>query len=254
MAVASHKYASTILLIVLLTAPFICILTCGLVIPTLCPMVRRSTPCRATMVKSCTVNNQNVSDGFYGRSLLTSFSGSVGDTGAIMELDEGGRPPLEASFYEENFFDKFMLNFFRGLLQNEIGYVSPLEGFGGLIDEAQNYYVKQGASPEEMQNMVVRLLTAISGPMLPLLYRILIAPGPWAPLATALVTPYILKFLVGPSTVAPRRDGKVCTYHVKEYPLPKPLCLMVLLCPDSLEGCTLRDVNSWRQLVARDYA
>ncbi len=211
--VAPGQCISTVLVMALLTAPFISLLTGGFVIPTLCPMVRRSTPCGETMVKRSSMNGQHVTGDFDGRRLSPLISsGSVDNTGAIAEQNGRGRPPLEANFYEENLFDKFALNFFRGLLQKEIGYASPIEGFGGLIDEAQNYYVIQGASPEEMQSMVIRLLTAMSGPILPPLYRIFIAPGPWAPLATALITPYLLKFLVGPNTVALRCDGKVRAY------------------------------------------
>ncbi len=192
-------------------------------IPTLCPpMVRRSIPRGGeetmVVVKRSRMNDkQHVSSDFGGRR-----GGSVVNTGAIAEQDgRGRRPPLEANFYEENLLDKFALNFFRGLLQEEIKYASPLEGYDGLIDEAQNYYVIQGASPEETQSMANRLLTAMSGPILPPLYRLFIAPGPWAPLSTALVTPYLLKFLVGPNAVALRCDGKVraclLAYTVEEY-------------------------------------
>ncbi len=232
MVVAPRQCASIVLVIALLSTPFIPVFTCGFVIPTLCPTARRSTLCRETTAKRCSVN----------------------DTGTIPEpeLDEGGRPPLEDNFYDETFFDKFALNFFRGVLQKEIGYSSSLEGYGGLIDEAQNYYAIKGASPEETQNMVIRVLTAVCGSMLPPFYRFFIAPGPWGPMATALVTPYLLKFLVGPNTVALRSDGKVRAYTVEGY-LPEYLSLMLLLCPDSLGGCTLRGVDSWRQPIARDY-
>ncbi len=223
MMVAPRQYASIALVVAILTIPFIPMFTWGFVIPT---------PCRATMVKRY----------------------SVTDTGNMPkpELDGGGRPPLEDNFYAETFFDKFALSFFRGVLQKEIDYSSSLEGYDGLIDEAQNYYVIKGALPEETQNMVIRLLTDVCGSMLPAFYRFFIAPGPWGPIATALVTPYLLKFLVGPNTVALRSDGKVRTYTVEEYP-SECLSLMLLLCPSSLGGCTLRGADSWRLPIARDY-
>ncbi len=232
MVVTPRQCASTVLVIALLTTPFIPVFTCGFVIPTLCPTVRRSTLCGETTVKRFSVN----------------------DTGTVPEpeLDGGRRPPLEDNFYEETFFDKFALNFFRGALQKEIGYSSSLEGYRGLIDEAYNYYAIKGASPEETQNMVICLLTAVCGSTLPPFYRFFIAPGPWGPIATTLVTPYLLKFLVGPNTVALRSDGKVRAYTVEEYP-PEYLSLLCLLCPDSLGGCTLRGVDSWRLPIARDY-
>jgi hypothetical protein len=68
------------------------------------------------------------------------------------------RPPLAEDFYQENWLDKVSLDLFRSLVQREIGFKSQKPGFDGLVDEAQNYMVVQGATPEEQQDMVIRCL------------------------------------------------------------------------------------------------
>ncbi|CAM9442552.1 unnamed protein product [Laminaria digitata] len=66
--------------------------------------------------------------------------------------------------------------------------------------------VVQGATVEEQQDMVVRVLTTIAGPAVPPIYRLFMAPWPWAPFFTALFTPPFFKFLVGPNKLDVRND------------------------------------------------
>ncbi|CAM9807573.1 unnamed protein product [Ascophyllum nodosum] len=66
--------------------------------------------------------------------------------------------------------------------------------------------VVQGATEREQQDMVVRVLATIAGPAVPPVYRLFMAPWPWAPLLTALFTPLFFKFLVGPNNMDLRRD------------------------------------------------
>ncbi|CAN0492349.1 unnamed protein product, partial [Ectocarpus sp. 12 AP-2014] len=121
------------------------------------------------------------------------------------------RPPLAADFYSESLLDKVALALFRILVQKEIGYKSEKPGYAGLIDEAQNYMVIQaslarGASVEDQQDMVVRVLTTIAGPAVPPVYKLFMAPWPWAPFLTAFFTPPFFKFLVGPNKLDARKD------------------------------------------------
>jgi hypothetical protein len=46
------------------------------------------------------------------------------------------------------------LRLFRGLVQKEIGFVSSLEGYDGLIEEARYYQMKPGVTKEDQQQMV----------------------------------------------------------------------------------------------------
>ncbi|CAM9255958.1 unnamed protein product, partial [Choristocarpus tenellus] len=117
------------------------------------------------------------------------------------------RPPLPEEFYEENLLDKVALMLFRGLVQREIGFKSDKAGYDGLIEEAQNYMVVQGATAQEQQDMVVRVLGTIAGPAVPPVYRLFMAPWPWAPLLTAFFTPPFFKFLVGPNKLDIRSDN-----------------------------------------------
>ncbi|CAB1100231.1 unnamed protein product [Ectocarpus sp. CCAP 1310/34] len=114
------------------------------------------------------------------------------------------RPPLAADFYSESVLDKVALALFRNLVQKEIGYKSEKPGYAGLIDEAQNY---MGASVEDQQDMVVRVLTTIAGPAVPPVYKLFMAPWPWAPFLTAFFTPSFFKFLVGPNKLDTRKDN-----------------------------------------------
>ncbi|CAM9194912.1 unnamed protein product [Ectocarpus sp. 12 AP-2014] len=121
------------------------------------------------------------------------------------------RPPLAADFYSESLLDKVALALFRLLVQREIGYKSEKPGYTGLIDEAQDYMVVQaslilGASVEDQQDMVVRVLTTIAGPAVPPVYKLFMAPWPWAPFLTAFFTPPFFKFLVGPNKLDARKD------------------------------------------------
>ncbi|CAM9229740.1 unnamed protein product [Ectocarpus fasciculatus] len=119
------------------------------------------------------------------------------------------RPPLAADFYSESLLDKVALALFRVLVQKEIGYKSEEPGYAGLIDEAQNYMVVQaslGASVEDQQDMVVRVLSTIAGPAVPPVYKLFMAPWPWAPFLTAFFTPPFFKFLVGPNKLDARKD------------------------------------------------
>ncbi|CAM9538467.1 unnamed protein product [Hapterophycus canaliculatus] len=66
--------------------------------------------------------------------------------------------------------------------------------------------VVQGASVQDQQDMVVRVLTTIAGPAVPPVYKLFMAPWPWAPFLTALFTPPFFKFLVGPNKLDVRKD------------------------------------------------
>lgn len=55
----------------------------------------------------------------------------------------------------------------------------------------------QGASAEEQQDMVVRVLSTVAGPAVPPVYRLFMAPWPWAPFLTAFFTPTFFKVREG---------------------------------------------------------
>lgn len=142
------------------------------------------------------------------------------------------RPPLPPDFYQESLLDKVALQLFRQLVQKEIGFVSSKEGYDGLIEEARYYQMKPGVTIEDQQQMVrqtgrqrrqqgvvdkaawlclvvqvLNVLNTIAGPVLPAVYRTFMAPFFWAPFLTALFTPPIFKFLVGPNKLDLREDG-----------------------------------------------
>lgn len=48
---------------------------------------------------------------------------------------------------------------------------------------------------EDQQDMVVRVLTTIAGPAVPPVYKLFMAPWPWAPFLTAFFTPPFFKVL-----------------------------------------------------------
>lgn len=52
---------------------------------------------------------------------------------------------------------------------------------------------EQGATVQEQQDMVVRVLSTIAGPVVPLVYKLFMAPWPWAPFLTAFFTPPFFK-------------------------------------------------------------
>eukprot|EP00468_Gymnochlora_sp_CCMP2014_P004770 CAMPEP_0167766900 /NCGR_PEP_ID=MMETSP0110_2-20121227/15677_1 /TAXON_ID=629695 /ORGANISM="Gymnochlora sp., Strain CCMP2014" /LENGTH=600 /DNA_ID=CAMNT_0007655131 /DNA_START=240 /DNA_END=2042 /DNA_ORIENTATION=- len=113
----------------------------------------------------------------------------------------------EEDFYKESWFDKTALGLFRYLVQKGTGYKSNLKGYEGLKDEAKQYMVDQRASPEEQQQMVLEVLKTIAGPFPPL-YKAFMTriPTPLASFFTALFTPTVFGFLVGPSALNSTRD------------------------------------------------
>lgn len=56
----------------------------------------------------------------------------------------------------------------------------------------------QGASVQDQQDMVVRVLTTIAGPAVPPVYKLFMAPWPWAPFLTAFFTPPFFKVFPRP--------------------------------------------------------
>lgn len=56
-----------------------------------------------------------------------------------------------------------------------------------------NFVSMQGASVQDQQDMVVRVLTTIAGPAVPPVYKLFMAPWPWAPFLTAFFTPPFFK-------------------------------------------------------------
>lgn len=54
----------------------------------------------------------------------------------------------------------------------------------------------QEASVQDQQEMVVRVLSTIAGPAVPPVYKLFMAPWPWAPFLTAFFTPPFFKVFV----------------------------------------------------------
>mmetsp|Transcript_33412 Transcript_33412/g.42907 ORF Transcript_33412/g.42907 Transcript_33412/m.42907 type:complete len:270 (-) Transcript_33412:182-991(-) len=125
------------------------------------------------------------------------------------------RPPLPDGFYDESPFDKLCLNIFRGLVQREINFKSDLDGYDGLVEEAQHYMITQKASAKEQQQMVKNILETVAGPAVPPVYQIFMAPWPWAPFLTAFFTPLFFKFLVGPNNSDVRNDEQLGGVYVE---------------------------------------
>lgn len=56
---------------------------------------------------------------------------------------------------------------------------------------------------QDQQDMVVRVLSTIAGPLVPPVYKLFMAPWPWAPFLTAFFTPPFFKVH---TSVAPDRS------------------------------------------------
>ena len=151
--------------------------------------------------------------------------------------------------YNENILDKFLLNIFRNIVRKEINYRSETEGIKGLLEEGRHYMLSTEGTPENQHKFVKNALSALLTPILPPFYRIFMSGiipckenndpkwlieltdnirnslsiknqqkfqsgkqfGPffYAPFFTSVVTPIFLNFLVGPSQINYRKNGKL---------------------------------------------
>uniref|UniRef100_A0A0K6S9P8 Beta-carotene isomerase D27-like C-terminal domain-containing protein n=1 Tax=Chromera velia CCMP2878 TaxID=1169474 RepID=A0A0K6S9P8_9ALVE len=130
--------------------------------------------------------------------------------------------PVSADFYEMNPFEKLALGLFRTEVQRGTEWsASPAfglsgdESFDGLVKEAKHYVLESRKSGEEQQTMVLGVLSRLAGPFFPQIYRTLMAPFPWAPLLTSLLTPLLLSFLVGPTRWSLREDEQLGGCYVE---------------------------------------
>ncbi|CEL96006.1 unnamed protein product [Vitrella brassicaformis CCMP3155] len=121
----------------------------------------------------------------------------------------------EDAFYAMNAWERMALGLFREQVQRQIGYASPMEGYDGLIDEAKHFMLVQNATTSLQEAMVLNVLRSLSGPLLPIFFRTFVAPWPYGPLMTSIVTPLLLSFLVGPVEVNRREDGRLGGVLVK---------------------------------------
>ncbi|CAJ1951774.1 unnamed protein product [Cylindrotheca closterium] len=134
---------------------------------------------------------------------------------------------LDNMEYQESLLDKILLSIFRKLVvQNTGGVTSEKESILGLVEQARTYMLQPGQTAEAQHKMVKDTLAGLMTPVLPPFYRIFmsgIVPknlgtdydgkqfGPWfyAPFLTSFVTPTFFGFLVGPSHVNRRKDGRL---------------------------------------------
>lgn len=150
--------------------------------------------------------------------------------------------------YSDNIIDKFLLGLFRQFVQEEVKFTSSKEGILGLLEEGRTFMLSPEGTISNQHRYVRTVLDRLLTPFLPPLYRVLFsgivpskekndpawlvqltdsirsflpesmqkefAPGrqfgPWfyTPWITSAVTPSLLYFLVGPSSVNRRKDGQ----------------------------------------------
>mmetsp|Transcript_13380 Transcript_13380/g.19684 ORF Transcript_13380/g.19684 Transcript_13380/m.19684 type:complete len:412 (-) Transcript_13380:102-1337(-) len=156
----------------------------------------------------------------------------LGDTSSVgLGTDDDGAPlvpdcNLENMEYKDSVLDNFLLQLFRKqVTEHTGGMTSDKDGIFGLVEQGRNFMLRPGQTPEAQHQMVRSTLRTLMTPFLPPFYRIFmsgIVPklgtdfdgkqfGPWfyAPFLTSFVTPTFFGFLVGPSVVNRRKDGRV---------------------------------------------
>lgn len=154
----------------------------------------------------------------------TSPTTVVDESGIVLVSDCS----LNKVEFAESILDKFLLRIFRDLVEiNTGGIRSDKPGIQGLVEQARNFMVQEGQTPEAMHKMVYDTLGGLMTPYLPPFYRIFMSGiipkglflglvekdqtlGPWfyAPWLTSIVTPTFFGFLVGPSYPNTRKDGQ----------------------------------------------
>lgn len=149
--------------------------------------------------------------------------------------------------YKDSILDNALLGIFRNLVRKEINFVSSTPGIRGLLEEGRHFMLSEEGTPENQHKFVRNSLAGLLTPFLPPFYRLFMAgmipskekgdpewlvsssdtliqalpeamnikPGKqfgplfYAPFLTSIVTPPFLNFLVGPSHVNLRKDGKL---------------------------------------------
>lgn len=99
------------------------------------------------------------------------WEAAVQDGDAIV-LDDCELPKVQ---YKESFIDKALLKRFRSLVEKEIGYRSPKEGIGGLLEEGRYYKLTPEGQVNGSVNQhryVKNVLHGMLPPALPILFRI----------------------------------------------------------------------------------
>ena len=80
--------------------------------------------------------------------------------------------PLPDKAFDESPLDVLLLGIFRGIVQRETGYKSPVKGIKGLLDEGKTYMLSPEGTPENQHAFVRRTLAQLMTPVLPPFYRI----------------------------------------------------------------------------------
>jgi len=157
-------------------------------------------------------------------STATSPTTVVDESGIVLVSDCS----LNKVEFAESILDKFLLRIFMDLVEiNTGGIRSDKPGIQGLVEQARNFMVQEGQTPDAMHKMVYDTLGGLMTPYLPPFYRIFMSGiipkglflglvekdqtlGPWfyAPWLTSIVTPTFFGFLVGPSYPNTRKDGQ----------------------------------------------
>ena len=108
----------------------------------------------------------------------TSSQLSVGDLAYQKGLLEAG--VVESSSvtnvtFSDSPLDTALLAIFRGMVQKEVNYKSPLAGIKGLLDEGRTYMLSDEGTEENQHRMVRTVLGGLLTPILPPFYRIFMA-------------------------------------------------------------------------------
>lgn len=99
---------------------------------------------------------------------LPAPAGGPGDA----QVADCALPPQR---FVESPLDALLLRVFRGIVQRETGYASPLQGIQGLLDEGKTYMISPAGTPENQHAFVRRTLAALMTPALPPFYRLFMA-------------------------------------------------------------------------------
>lgn len=121
-------------------------------------------------------NSQEVA--YYNATYQSPKELSVGDLAYMnslekMELVESSA--VQNTTFSDSILDTTLLSIFRGMVQEEVNYKSPISGIKGLLDEGRTYMLSDQGTEENQHKMVRTVLGGLLTPFLPPFYRIFMA-------------------------------------------------------------------------------
>lgn len=103
---------------------------------------------------------------------------SVGDLAYLNSLEIADlveSSSVQNTTFSDSILDTTLLSIFRGMVQEEVSYKSPIVGIKGLLDEGRTYMLSDRGTQENQHKMVRTVLGGLLTPFLPPFYRIFMA-------------------------------------------------------------------------------